>query len=271
MPMRILKRSLFRLTGPGLYRLLHAGYFHLRLLRAFRSKRYARKFFGGDVLAFAAALRPGFLVLDIGAFLGGSTALFARAVGRSGRVIAFEPVHHRMLGRVLRALRLKQTRVEALALAKENGETELVIPIHHGVPLYSQAGFAESYPAASRPGSGYAFERLPTRLMRLDDFLARESLSPESVSAVKIDVEGSELGLFAGGEEFFRRFRGLILCEFWFTVMPPPGWTWLKERGYSCRYLNRKGAWIGADTPEELAAACRGETYGNFFLERKPG
>ncbi|MDB5105705.1 MAG: hypothetical protein JWP91_3394 [Fibrobacteres bacterium] len=269
MPLRSLKRVLFRLSGPGLYRLLHAAWFYLRLMRALRSGRYAREFFGGDVLAFAEALRPGFLVLDIGAFLGGSTALFARAVGRSGRVIAFEPVHHGMLGRMLRALRLKQTRVEPLALAGENGDTELVIPIRGGVPLYSQAGFAESYPAAQEPGSGYTFQRLPTRLMRLDDYLAGASLSPESVSAVKIDVEGSEMALFAGGEDFFTRFRGPVLCEFWFTVMPPPGWAWMRERGYSCRYLDRKGRWVAADTPEELAAVCRGETYGNFFLERK--
>jgi FkbM family methyltransferase len=158
--------------------------------------------------------------------------------------------------------------VEALALAPENGDTELVIPIREGVPLYSQAGFAASYPEASKPGSGYTFERRPTRLVRLDDFLAGAGLAPEAVGAVKIDVEGSELGVFTGGEDFFRRFRGPLLCEFWFDRMPPPGWIWLRERGYACRYLDRQGAWVAVDTPEALAAATRGETYGNFLLER---
>jgi FkbM family methyltransferase len=272
MPLRSLtsgaKSLLFRLSGPGNYRLMHSVWFHLRLLRAMRSRRYARKFFGADVLAFAGLLKPGGLVLDIGAFLGGSTVLFARAVGRKGRVVAFEPVHHRPLSRMLRALRIRQSRVESIALARENGNAELVIPIHRGVPLYSQAGFAASYSGALKPGSGYAFLRLPTRLMRLDDFLARSALLPEDVSAVKIDVEGSEMGLFAGGEDFFRRFRGPLLCEFWFTVMPPPGWAWLRERGYSCRYLDRKGGWVAVDTADTLETACRGETYGNFLLER---
>jgi FkbM family methyltransferase len=185
-------------------------------------------------------------------------------------VIAFEPVHHRPLKRMLRLLGFSRARVEPIALAATNGDTELVIPIRHGVPLYSQAGFSGSYASAATPGSGYAFERLPTRLMRLDDYLAREGLEADAVGAVKIDVEGSELGLFQGGEAFFRRFRGPILCEFWFTVMPPPGWTWMRERGYACRYLDRSGNWVATDTPEALAAACRGETYGNFFLERKP-
>jgi FkbM family methyltransferase len=267
-----LKKRLYRISGPHVYRLLHAAWFFLRLSRALRSQAYARGFFGNDVIAFSQSLRPGFLVLDIGAFLGGSTALFAKAVGAAGRVIAFEPVHHRFLGFLLRVLRLKQARVESLALSKENGSAELVIPLHEGVPLYSQAGFAESYAAAAQPGSGYSFRRLPTRLMRLDDFLARESLAPEAVSAVKIDVEGSELAVFAGGEDFFRRFRGPMLCEFWFAQMPPPGWIWLRERGYSCRYLDRRGRWTRADTPEALAELCRGETYGNFFWERaEPG
>lgn len=268
MPLHGLKRRLFRLTGPAAYRLLHAAWFRLRLSRALASRAYARRFFGDDLLAFAARIRPGDIVLDIGAFLGGSTALFSRAVGRSGTVIAFEPVHHRWLLRLLRSLRMPQAGVRALALAAANGDAELVIPIREGVPLYSQAGFSQSYAEAARPGSGYAFERLPTDLMRLDDFLAREGMRPETVAAVKIDVEGSELSVFGGGEGFFRDFRGILLCEFWFRAMPPPGWAWLRERGYSCRYLDRKGTWVQADTPEALSAACRGETYGNFFWEK---
>ena len=129
----------------------------------------------------ADMLKPGDAVLDIGAFLGGSTLLFARAVGRKGRVIAFEPVHHRFLAWMLRAMGISQARVEPIALARENGNTELVVPIHKGVPLYSQAGFAESYPEALRPGSGYAFQRLPTRLMRLDDFLHDVEPKPQAI------------------------------------------------------------------------------------------
>src|SRR4051812_41582424 len=100
-----LKKSLFRVSGPRLYRLLHAGWFFLRLLRALGSRSNAERFFGNDVMAFSSRLRPGFLVLDIGAFLGGSTALFARAVGLAGRVIAFEPVHFRFLRFLISILR----------------------------------------------------------------------------------------------------------------------------------------------------------------------
>lgn len=289
-----LKGRLFRIAGPNAYRALHALYFFLRMVLAVLSLRsgsvvsaarppagpppspgtLADRFFGRDLMAFAARLKPGDRVLDIGAFLGGSTVLFGRAVRVTGKVIAFEPVHHRLLRLILRPFRLRQVAVEPLALAAENGTTELVIPIHNGVPLYSQSGFSESYAAlgsgsaAGSAGSEYVFQKLPTALMRLDDYLARAGIEPESLAAVKIDVEGSEMGVFAGGEDFFRRFRGFLMCEFWFDAMPPKGWSWLRERGYSCRYLNRQGLWVAADTAEELTAICRGETYGNFFWER---
>lgn len=262
------KRLLFGLAGPGLYSRLHAWRFRRRLDRALASDAAAEPFFGKDLLAFAGMIRPGQTVLDIGAFLGGSTALFARAVGPGGRVIAFEPVHHRALSD-LAAARHWPARVEPAALSAQNGPAELVVPVRRGVPLYSQAGFADSYAAAAAPGSGYAFLRLPALRQRLDDWLAGAGLAPERVGAVKIDVEGSELGVLSGGEGFFGRFAGPLLCEFWFDALPPPGWAWLRERGYHCRYLGRDGAWLPADTPAQLAEAARGETYRNFLWNRE--
>lgn len=261
------KRILFRISGPGLYARLHALRFRRRLNRALASPRAAEAFFGADLIAFTNLLRPGQTVLDIGAFLGGSTALFARAVGPAGKVIAFEPVHSRALSDLVRASRMP-AQVEHMALSDGSGPVELVIPVRRGVPLYSQAGFAEAYAGASAPDSGYAFEKIAARRIRLDEWLEDRGISPGSIGAVKIDVEGSEAALFRGGEAFFRGFTGPLLCEFWFDTLPPPGWIWLRERGYHCRYLGKDGAWRPADTPEEFAEAARGETYGNFLLQR---
>jgi FkbM family methyltransferase len=261
------KRLLFKVSGPGLYARMHAWRFRRRLGKALASPRAAEGFFGADLMAFASLIGPGQTVLDIGAFLGGSTALFSRQVGPAGKVFAFEPVHSRALSDLVRACRLP-AQVEPLALSDGNGPAELVIPVRRGVPLYSQAGFAEAYTAAAASGSGYAFEKVPARRERLDDWLEEKGLAPEQVGAVKIDVEGSEAALFRGAEGFFRRFAGPVLCEFWFDTLPPPGWSWLRERGYHCRYLGRDGAWHTADTPGEISEAARGETYGNFLLQR---
>jgi FkbM family methyltransferase len=172
-----------------------------------------------------------------------------------------------LLKKVLFPFGFRQVSLQPIGLGAENGFTEFLIPIHHGVPLYSQSGFSESY-KPENIGPGYSFQKKRTEIIRLDDCLSRRGITPESVAAVKIDVEGSEMAVFTGGEDFFRCFRGLLLCEFWFNQVPPPGWTWLRERGYLCRYLGKNGEWMPANTPEEMQALCQGETYGNFFLER---
>ena len=261
-----LKGRLFLFTGPTIYRVIHAAYFFIRMLIALRSQSHSKKFFGPDLLAFAAKLKLGDQVLDIGAFLGGSTVLFGRAVGKSGKVWAFEPVHHRLLKCILFPFRLSRVKVIPIALAAENGNTEFLIPIYNGIPIYSQSGASESY--AAHNGPNYTYLKRPTPLIRLDDFLAQQNIIPESLAAIKIDVEGSEMNVFTGGEDFFRRFQGLLLCEFWFNQVPPLGWIWLRERGYACRYLGKDGIFIPANTETEIKAICEGETYGNFFWEK---
>ncbi len=270
MPWKRLKRSLFRLIGPKWYQVVHAIYFFTRLFRALQATKYAQGFFGADLQAFAACLKPGDRVLDIGAFLGASTVLFANAVGKSGLVLAFEPVHGKLLKRVLFPFRLRQVSLQPIGVGAENISTDFLIPIYFGVPLYSQSGFSNSY-AAENIGPGYSFQKRRVEIIRLDDFLARQNLAPESIAAVKIDVEGSEMSLFAGGENFFQRFQGLLLCEFWFNQVPPPGWTWLREQGYLCRYLGKNGQWLPANTSDEMREICHGETYGNFFFSSRHG
>jgi FkbM family methyltransferase len=267
MSWKSLKRLLFQIIGPSTYRILHAFYFFLRIVAGILSRDYGSRFFGRDLLAFSARLKPGDRVLDIGAFLGGSTVLFGHAVGQRGQVMAFEPVHHRWLRGILFPFRLPQVNIMPLALAAEKGSAEFLIPIHNGVPLFSQAGFSESYPS-EKMNPGYQFLKIPSQFIRLDDFMVSQGLDPESIAAVKIDVEGSEMSVFKGGEDFFQRFNGFVLCEFWFNEVPPLGWTWLRERGYTCSYLSKEDGWMSANTLDEMKMICSGETYGNFFLEK---
>ena len=261
-----LKRLAFALIGERGYRILHALYFLARLLTALAWRPCRPAFFGRDMLALADALKPGDTVLDIGAYLGGTAVLFARKVGPTGRVIAFEPFHHGFLRFLSRLLRLP-VRVVPAALGAEAGRADFVVPVHAGVPLYSQAGFATSFDAV-RGDPAYAFRKLESPRRSLDDFLAREGLAPSGIAAVKIDVEGAELEVLRGAEGFLRGFRGPLVCEFWFNELPPRGWSFLRERGFACRKASASGSWISADTPAALEDLARGETYGNFWFEK---
>jgi FkbM family methyltransferase len=254
------------------YRLLHGVFFLARLFLAFAWKPYARRFFGDDMLALADRIRPGDIVLDIGAYLGGTAALFARKAGPKGLVLAFEPFHHRFLNFLVRLLGLR-VRVLPMALSSGAGRSDLVVPVHAGVPVYSQAGFAGSYDteALSRSGA-YSFQRSEVRTARLDDVLEEEGIDPASVAAVKMDVEGAELAVLEGGARFLEAFRGPLVCEFWFDPMPPKGWTRLRQRGWDCRKLDSGGCFREVGTPQALEEIARGETYGNFWWTRRgPG
>ncbi len=49
------------------------------------------EFSQGEVRLFSQILQPGMVALDVGANIGAHTVWMARAVGPTGRVIAFEP------------------------------------------------------------------------------------------------------------------------------------------------------------------------------------
>src|SRR5690349_191029 len=61
------------------------------------------EFSEGEVEVFRQLVRPGQTVLDVGANIGAHTVPLAKLVGRSGRVLAFEPqrtVYYALCGNV---------------------------------------------------------------------------------------------------------------------------------------------------------------------------
>ena len=72
-------------------------------------------------------LRPGMTVLDIGAHHGLYTLLTSKCVGRSGRVIAFEPSPREFarLSKHIRVNRRSNVLLEPCALGNESGEADL--------------------------------------------------------------------------------------------------------------------------------------------------
>jgi FkbM family methyltransferase len=137
---------------------------------------------------FGAHLRNGMTVFDVGANKGQMTLLFASLVGRSGRVVAFEPApaEFASLERNVALNALDQVHLIAAAAADVDGEL----------------GFSYS---AERPTQGKLHDVEPTydagrartiavRALRLDDVL-KEEPPPDFI---KIDVEGGAGGVLRG-------------------------------------------------------------------------
>jgi FkbM family methyltransferase len=141
-------------------------------------------------------LRPGMTVIDIGANLGVYSLPMARLVGQTGQVFAYEP------GSETRAL-LERSRelnaahnleISAFALSDREREGRLVF------------GGSSELNALGDSGAGET-----VRITSLDsEDAARGWPSPDFI---KIDAEGEEERILAGGRNFFARHSPLVMFE----------------------------------------------------------
>jgi FkbM family methyltransferase len=156
------------------------------------------EFSHGECELFETILRPGMTVIDVGANIGAHTVFFARAVGPTGKVYAFEP--QRLLYQQLCAnVALNQLdNVFAIQEAlSDKGSVIMLKPLpqdpelgplnYGGIPLEDMAvGGSEA--VVVRPLS------IPCNFL-------------------KIDVEGMELQVLKGAAAMIRACRPIIYCE----------------------------------------------------------
>lgn len=140
------------------------------------------------------------MVCDVGANKG-SFLYWLSKWTYGGRVVAFEPQPDlsEYLVRMCSGLGLKNVTIESQAAFSETGQRDLFIPHGHA-------------PGASlRPeGLSYAELRAITvRTVALDDYFSDR----DSVSVLKIDVEGAENSVFEGAERILTKDRPLLVFE----------------------------------------------------------
>lgn len=162
-------------------------------------------------IRFLLSLRlQGQVVYDVGANAGLMTLFFARAVGSSGHVVAFEPdpVAFERLCRNVKLNRFTWVRFMNCALGSQSGTLSLFVPSRsqtvstlvreHALTWQETRGeeIAESY---------------PVRVEKMDDVIASLQLPPPDF--VKIDVESYELEVLRGSQETIRAHRPRLFIE----------------------------------------------------------
>jgi FkbM family methyltransferase len=181
--------------------------------------------------AFVARfLRPGMTVLDVGAHHGLYTLLASKCVGRSGRVIAFEPSsrERRRLARHLRVNRCGNVEVRPFALGDRAGEAD----------LYLVEGAHDWCNSLRAPNVEERTSKVRVEVRSLDDVL--EGINWPRVDFIKLDVEGAELSFLYGARRMLRSdVRPAILVEVQDVRTAPWGYAareivrFLAESGYS--------------------------------------
>jgi len=183
-------------------------------------------------------LQAGMTVLDIGAHHGFYTLLASMRVGRTGRVIAFEPSPRERirLERHIRLNRCANVRIEQVALGASPGKAELFL-----------VEGTEDYCNSLRPPAVNAeTRRVFVNVTTLDEFLSATALT--DVDFVKLDVEGAELDVLKGASNLLRQsLRPIFLVEVYDIRTQPWGYAareivrFLTERSFEWFSLGENG------------------------------
>jgi FkbM family methyltransferase len=159
------------------------------------------------VNVYRRLIRPGDVVLDIGANIGAHTLQFARLVGGAGRVYAFEPTAFAFT-KLARNLELnpelRDRVIAAQVMLTARDDAPLVAEIYSSWPLEKAAGLHHNH-------LGRAQSTIGCRAMTLDTALAAARVT--RVDFVKLDVDGFECEVLQGAVRSLSTFKPTILME----------------------------------------------------------
>lgn len=154
---------------------------------------------------YEAWLKPGDLAVDVGAHKGRHMWPMTRAVGPTGKVIAFEPI-----GKLCKALR-KQVKTRGVRNIKL---FELALSDKRGTARFSYFETMPAYSGLRRRITPFDDEEgglvsIEVRRAMLDDKLPWF----RRVSCIKLDIEGGELHALMGGRRCLKKSRPLVIFE----------------------------------------------------------
>lgn len=171
-------------------------------------------------------LKRGDTVVDVGANIGYFSLLFSHCVGAKGRVYAFEPVPQLASALLDNASlnRFEQITLSNLALSDHAGESRFYVGPRNNSGLSSLRQPRDS--SAS----------LDVKLERFDRLFDPDL----DISLVKIDVEGAELAVLRGMNEYLRNRHPNVLVEVTQTFLEEMGdsaqslLAYMQNLGYNC-------------------------------------
>src|SRR3984893_18651282 len=146
-------------------------------------------------------LRPGMVMLDIGAYIGQFTLVSSRATNDEIRIFSFEPTPgvFRQLCRNIQANKCAHVTCIQAALSDRSGRAKFY--------FYPESHDQNSLRALASSDATYAEVSVETI-----DSIA-EQYSIDRMDLVKVDVEGNELSVLKGARRSLTRFRPVLIVE----------------------------------------------------------
>jgi FkbM family methyltransferase len=218
----------------------------------------------GVTRALARLLKPGDVVVDIGANVGAHALRMAQRVGDQGRVYAFEPTDFgfQKLTRNLSLNPELAKRVEPLRV----GLTDLK---ERPLPELVSASWSLTRPMDDiHPRDlGFGSSTVGARFVPLDRWVTENGVT--RVDLVKLDVDGYETRVIRGALETLRRFKPLIVMEWAPHHFVDPEEPFLESiallQGLGYSFQSLEGEPLKGSTPEELARIVPRDTLVNVI------
>jgi len=157
-------------------------------------------------VAYQNIISAGDHVIDVGAHDGFHTNPMAKAVGRKGKVYAFEPIPYllRNLKKQIKKNRLSNVELYKKALGMQDQKSRF----QHFQKFPGYSGLRRRItPFNDQEG---LLKEITVKQTRLDTVFP----STTEVSFIKLDIEGGELHALMGGIRLIKRSRPVIIFEF---------------------------------------------------------
>lgn len=151
----------------------------------------------GEVGLFRQVLRPGDVAIDVGANIGAHTVFFARAVGPTGAVLAFEPQRLAYQALCANAALNSFPNVWCFQTALAEAPGRVPVPVLDPYRPHNFGGFEVGRHPHGEPVPVARLDSYPVNACRL----------------IKIDVEGMELRVLKGASGLIERFRPALYVE----------------------------------------------------------
>jgi FkbM family methyltransferase len=159
------------------------------------------------VRAYESLIRPGDVVLDIGANIGAHTLHFARAVGPDGKVFAFEPTDY-AIGKLRANIALNPDLASRITCCQlmlvDKAEGYDVPRLHSSWPL-SRA------PDLHPDHRGRLMATVNAGATTLDAYIQEARI--DQVDFIKLDIDGHECSMLRGARAALKSLRPTILLE----------------------------------------------------------
>ncbi|HKN95717.1 MAG TPA: FkbM family methyltransferase [Pseudonocardiaceae bacterium] len=203
----------------------------IRLLA--RRTRYLEK----EMLGLRQIVASGDVCVDIGAAAGLYTVVLSELVGATGHVLRVEPLPfvHPLWTRLLRAG--GNVSHHAVALGAEPSQGTMSVPMGRYGLVTGRSFLAWRTNGVGSNSEFAGHVEVNVKVDTLDALCAKAELS--RLDFLKIDVEGAELHVLAGGAGVIEKFRPAILVEIEARHLHRYGHSvgtvvdWLRQRGYT--------------------------------------